>query len=118
MSKPNDPDSPNWFENPERAEHIERLLEESGAILESLVSKECRSFAHGVHKKQGVSVHSHSITYGLDTQEAALRQIDQSVQLYKEFILDDRTGVALNIEIPIEVKYRRDVESIGIDFPP
>ena len=77
-----------------------------------------RNLSAAVHNKQGVRAHSDSLTYGSDTEINPLRQIDQCVSLYKEFILDERTGIAFHLQIPIEVKNRRDVEVFRIEYPP
>lgn len=107
-----------WNENQGATEHVFRLLEESGALLEQRVSTRSQEFVRSVHNKQGVRAHSNSVTYGSDTQESPLRQIDQCVSLYKEFVLDERTGVVLHVQMPVEVKSRRDVEVFGIDYEP
>lgn len=105
-----------WTESKGATERALRLLEESGALLEQRVSNECLEFVRATHKKRGLRVSSDSVTYGLDTQQDPLRQIDQCVGIYKEFILDNSTGVAFRLEIPIEAKSRRDVEVVGIDY--
>lgn len=106
-----------WNENQDASEYVLRLLEQSGALLEARVSSKCQEFVGSAHNKQGVRVHSDSVTYGSDA-EMNLRQIDQCVSLYKEFVLDERTGIAFNLQIPIEVKNRRNVEVFGIEYPP
>ena len=107
-----------WRENQGASEHVFRLLEESGALLEQRVSQKSREFVRSVHNKHGVRADSTSVAYGSDTEESPFRQIDQCVSLYKEFVLDERTGIALECQIPIEVKNRRDVEVFGIDYEP
>src|SRR6266513_564123 len=107
-----------WNENKGASEHVLRLIEESGALLEPRVSSKCQEFVNALHNKQGIRVRSDSVTYGSDTEVNPLREIDQCVSLYKEFVLDERTGIAFHLQIPVEVKNRRDVEVFGIEYPP
>jgi hypothetical protein len=107
-----------WKENQGASEHVFRLLEESGALLEQRVSEKSREFVRSIHNKHGVRADSNSVAYGLDTEESPFRQIDQCVSLYKEFVIDERNGIALRAQIPIEVKNRRDVEVFGIEYEP
>lgn len=86
--------------------------------MEADAAEACRRFVNDAHKKRGTRVSSESVAYGNDTEESPLRQIDQRVQFHKEFALDERTGVQWILSVPIEVKYRKDVESFGIDYPP
>jgi hypothetical protein len=97
--------------------HVIRLLQDSGALLETQAAEACSRFVRATHQKKGISVSTESVTYGRDTEESPLRQIDQRVQMYKEFILDERTGVQSILSIPVEVKYRKDVEVFGINYP-
>jgi len=45
------------------------------------------------------------------------REIDQVVQLYEEFDVDERTGIQLVFNIPVECKYRSDVEYFAFPLP-
>jgi hypothetical protein len=40
------------------------------------------------------------------------------VHFYKEFQLDEQTGIVLNVSVPIEAKWRKDIEAFGIRLPP
>jgi hypothetical protein len=97
-----------WSSSAGARDHVLRLLRDSGALLQEQVAEVCQQFVNDVNKKKGVRVSTDSITYGNDTEESPLRQIDQRVQLYKEFILDERTGVQWILSVPIEVKYRKE----------
>src|SRR5258708_663382 len=118
VSKSSDPQKNNWSAIKGAVERVAEILKDSGALLETEVSKVCHQFANHHHKKQGVRVSTESITYGQDTEESPLRQIDQSLSLYKEFVLDELTGVQLHIHLPIEAKHRKDVEGFAIEYPP
>ena len=86
-------------------------------MLETQTADVCSRFVRATDHKEGISVSTESVTYGRDTEESPLRQIDQRVKIYKEFILDERTGVQWILSIPAEVKYRKDVEVFGINYP-
>jgi hypothetical protein len=117
VSKPPDPSKNHWSANKGAIERVTQLLGDSGALLEAEVAEVCQQFVSESHKKQGVRVSTDSITYGKDTEESPLRQIDQSLSLYKEFVLDEQTGVQLHVHLPIEAKYRKDLEGFGIEYP-
>jgi hypothetical protein len=106
-----------WRESDGAKRRVISLLQQSGALLEEQVAALCEQFVNDNRKKE-VLVSTESITYGDDTTESPLRQIDQRLNLYKEFILDERTGVQWQTSIPIEVKYRADVEVVGVNYPP
>lgn len=107
-----------WASNEAATQRVAQLLEESGALLEIHVSRLCQQFSDENTKKRGTRVNSESVTYGKETDEGPLRQIDQCVCLYKEFSIDETTGVQLIVHIPIEAKYRRDIQIFGVEFPP
>lgn len=117
VPKSPEPSKNNWSANKEATKRVSQLLQDSGALLETEMSEVCQQFVNVSHKKQGVRVSTDSITYGKDTEESPLRQIDQSLSLYKEFILDELTGVQLQVHLPIEAKYRKDLEGFGIEYP-
>jgi hypothetical protein len=108
---------PLWKDNEGARERVAQLLEDSGALAESRVSAVCHQFVSKTNNKRGVHVESDSLTYGLDSELSPLRQIDQRTNLYKEFSLDDRGGVILNLQIAIEVKHRKDLQVFGIEYP-
>lgn len=106
-----------WHENEGATARVKQLLEESGALVESRVSAICHDFAAKADKKQGVHVRSDSLTYGLDSDSSPLRQIDQHVEFYKEFAINDRGGAVLRLQLPIEVKHRKELQLVGIRYP-
>lgn len=107
-----------WKQNKGATVHVRRLLEESGILLESQVASVCQEFVDSRHKKFGVRTHTQSLSYGKDTEESPLRQIDQCLSLYKEFDIDERTGIALHALVTAEAKYRKDAEIFGVPLPP
>ncbi len=107
-----------WWMNEGAESRVRQLIEDSGSLLEVALAEACQAFANANKNKQGVRISTESVTYGKDTEQSPLRQIDQCVNLYKEFILDERTGVQLQVHLPIEAKYRKDVEIIGVPYPP
>lgn len=106
-----------WYEVGGASRRVGQLVEESGALLETQVSETCQRFVGEHEKKQGVRLSTDILTYGKATASSALREIDQHVSLYKEFILDGRTGVQLQADILIESKFRKDVEVFGVPYP-
>lgn len=112
MSNPGD-----WIANDGARAHFLRLTEDTGIFLENRLAELASAFATSFTKKKGVRVRAESVTYGRDTEESPLRQIDQVVHFYKEFVLDDRTGIQLSMSVPIEAKYRRDVETCAVSYP-
>jgi hypothetical protein len=79
-----------WSGSDSATQRVTQLLEESGALAESRVSAICHKFASKAHKRRGLHVQSDSLTYGLDSESSPLRQIDQLIDFYKEFPLNDR----------------------------
>jgi hypothetical protein len=106
-----------WHENEGATARVKQLLEESGALVESRVSAICHDFAAKADKKRGVHVRSDSLTYGLDSDSSPLRQIDQHVEFYKEFAINEQGGVVLRLQLPIEVKHRKELQLVGIRYP-
>jgi hypothetical protein len=118
MPKKTSGEHSHWSSNAGVRQHVATLLRDSGALLEAEAAEVCQKFVSDVDKKKGVRVSTDSITYGDDTEQSPLRQIDQRVHFYKEFILDRRTGVQWILSVPIEVKYRKDVDVFGVNYPP
>jgi hypothetical protein len=112
MSNPGD-----WITNDGARAHFLRLTQDTGIFLENRLAELASAFATSSTKRKAVRVSAESVTYGRDTEESPLRQIDQLVQFYKEFVLDDRTGIQLIMNVPIEAKYRRDVETCAVSYP-
>lgn len=107
----------NWTESNGARDRVAELLEESGTLLESHLSEICQAFSGDHRNKKGVRLSAEAITYGHEDNLSSLRQIDHRVSLYKEFILDERTGVQLMVDVLAEAKFRRDVEIVGADLP-
>ena len=106
-----------WHENEGATTRVIELLEESGALVESRVSAICHKFATKADKKRGAHVRSDSLTYGLDSDSSPLRQIDQHVEFYKEFAVNEQGGAVLRLQLPIEVKHRKELQLFGIQYP-
>jgi hypothetical protein len=107
---------PNWIHNEGARKRVSELLEESGALLEARVSAVCDAFAASFSRKR-VHVSAAPLAYGSNTTDSPLRQIDQCVTLYHEFLLSKHGGVILKLTIPIEVKFRKGLEVIGVSLP-
>lgn len=112
MSNPDD-----WIINDAARTQFLRLAQDTGIFLENRLAELASAFATLCTQKKGARVSAESVTYGSDTEESPLRQLDQRVEFYKEFILDDRTGIQLIMSVLIEAKYRRDVETCAVAYP-
>lgn len=96
-----------WISNPGAVDRVKELLEHAGVPLELKVSEICDEFCTS-HPDADIS--SQRVVYSsVDTTEN-FREVDQNVVIYKEFKVRDSTLVQLISNIPIECKYRKDIE--------
>ena len=59
---------------------------------------------------EGVHVSGEPVVYDPDADGITYREVDYVATLYREFLVNNRTGIQLNFSLPIECKSRRDVE--------
>ena len=111
-------DESQWIHSEGARQQVIRLLRESGLMLERDLATACDQFAHANTNKRGVRVSSETLTYGTESDESGLRQLDRVVTLYKEFRLGERTGVQLQTHVCIEAKYRNEVELFSVRATP
>ena len=111
------PNPGDWTANPGARGQFLRLAQDTGIFLENRLAELASAFAGEFTQRRGARINAESITYGSDTEESPLRQIDQRVQFYKEFVRDEPTGIQLIMDVPIEAKYRRDVETCAVAYP-
>jgi hypothetical protein len=96
-----------WTSNTDATNRVKTLLEHAGIPLELEVSGICSEFCAS-HLDANIS--SDRIIYSsVDTMDT-YREVDQNVQIYKEFEVNDFTKVQLIANISIECKYRKDIE--------
>lgn len=104
-----------WSLNTDATNRVKNLLEQAGIPLEIKIASLCKEFcqSHGVADQ--VHITTEKIVYSPSPAEEIYREINQRVQIYEEFEVDELTGVQLIVNLPIECKYRADVELFG--FP-
>ena len=104
-----------WRTNEGATSQVKNLLEQAGLPLELQVTELCTGFCaeHSIAKQ--VYVTSEKIVYSTSAAEDEYRELDQLVQVYEEFEMGNFTGIQLIVNMPIECKYRRDVECFS--FP-
>lgn len=96
-----------WTSNTDATNRVKTLLEQAGIPLELEVSGICSEFCAS-HLDANIS--SDRIIYSIADTMDTYREVDQNVQIYKEFEINDFTKVQLIANIPIECKYRKDIE--------
>lgn len=101
-----------WISNEGATNQVKTLLEHAGVPLELEVSNICSEFCSS-HLDDNIS--SEQIVYSSPDTMDTFREVDQNVQIYKEFEINNFTKVQLIVNIPIECKYRKDIEVIA--FP-
>jgi len=103
-----------WLESGAK-EEVKRLLEQAGIPLEIEVRSLCNKFCQSHNKSGQISITAEKVVYAPSSSGEKYREIDQRVQIYEEFGVDDLTGIQLIVNLPIECKYRVDIEAFG--FP-
>ena len=105
-----------WLNIEGAVEQAKRLLTRSGVPLEVRVAQLCQDFvtAH-TEKTPGLSVSADRIIYYRDVTADTPREIDRLVSLDVWINLGNEQYWTLNLYIPIECKYRENLECFG--FP-
>jgi len=103
-----------WLESGAK-ERVKQLLEQAGIPLEIRVRNLCNKFCQSHNKSDQIHVTAKKVVYESSCPEGKYREIDQRVQIYEEFGVDELTGIQLIVNLPIECKYRAEVEAFG--FP-
>jgi hypothetical protein len=96
-----------WTSNTKATDRVKTLLEQAGIPLELEVSGICSEFCAS-HLDAKIS--SDRIIYSTADRMDTYREVDQNVQIYEEFEVNDFTKVQFIANISIECKYRKDIE--------
>lgn len=107
--------SSEWLKNEGSKHHMRSLLTKAGLPLEVQVAKLCKDFASRHTKKQGIRISSERLVYG-GPEEETLREVDQYVNLHKEFDTKGPFNVQQMLEIPIECKHRDGMAVFGFPY--
>ncbi len=86
---------------------VKALLEHAGVPLELEVSGICKEFCAS---HPDVDVRSEKVVYSTVETGDIYRELDQIVFIYKELEVNTFTKVQLEVNVPIECKYRKDIE--------
>ncbi|MEA1995899.1 MAG: hypothetical protein U9N18_07165 [Campylobacterota bacterium] len=104
-----------WSSNAKTKNRVKDLLDQAGIPLEIKVAIACREFCQSRDAMGQVHIITERIVYSPSPSEEIYREIDQHVQIYEEFEVDELTGIQLIVNLPIECKHRADIEVFG--FP-
>jgi hypothetical protein len=85
------------------------LLNHAGLPHELRVASLCRDFAASFSANRQPHATTQKIVYA-PALASEYREVDQVIQLYEEFAVDELTGIQLIFSIPLECKHRLDVE--------
>ena len=99
--------SSEWISNKGATNQVKTLLENAGVPLELEVSNICSEFCTS---HLDANILSDRIVYSSADAMDTYREVDQNVQIYKEFEVNNFTKVQLIANIPIECKYRKGIE--------
>ncbi len=98
-------------------ERIRGLLERAGIPLEIKVRSICNKFCQSKSKLDPINVSTEKVVYAPSSSEEKYREIDQRVQIYDEFKVGELGGIQLMVNLPVECKYRVDIEAFGFATP-
>jgi hypothetical protein len=99
-----------WTNNEPATRQVKNLLEQAGVPLELQAAGICTKFSDTNDRPRELAVMSEKLVYMPSTAVHEYREVDQLVSIYEEFELGKLTGIQLQLKMPIECKYRSDVE--------
>ena len=105
-----------WISKTQAINRVKGLLKQAGIPLEIKIGNICKKFCQSQDVSDQVHITAEKIVYSPSPSEEIYREIDQRVQIYEEFEVDNLTGVQLIVNLPIECKYRTDVELFGFPY--
>jgi len=101
----------------EAEKQIKKFLEKAGIPLQIRTGDLCNRFCQSHAKSGQTSITTERVVYAPSSSEEKQREIDQRVQIYEELKVDELTGIQLMVNLPIECKYRADMEAFGFATP-
>jgi hypothetical protein len=105
-----------WLSNEAASQRVIALLNHAGIPHELRVAAVCRDFCAPYLGDRRPHATTQKLVYSADLT-SEYREIDQFVQLYEEFEVDELTGIQLIFNIPVECKHRSDVEYFAFPLP-
>jgi hypothetical protein len=105
-----------WYDNPDVVKRVKTLLTQMGIPLEHRVAATCREFAQSsTVQASGASLTSRKVVYAPRSDPTVYREVDQVVHISQAVALSQNTGIHLYVVVPIECKYRKDVEYFALN---
>lgn len=106
-----------WLNNDKATDRVKELLIQAGFPLEIRVEQICRDFVNS-HKEKfsTISFSSGQIIYGGRTLGEAPREVDQSIVFRTNIEIGRNIVIQLRLKIPIECKYRDNLEIFGLPY--
>jgi hypothetical protein len=108
--------SSEWISNETVNKRVKELLEQAGVPLEIQTTNICKQFCKFHESKKRQSLRAERVVYATSPDDQTYRELDCKVQIYEEFEVSRQIGIQLIVEIPIECKYRKDVETFGFSL--
>jgi hypothetical protein len=105
-----------WLSNEGASQRVIALLNDSGIPHELRVAALCRAFCASYSGDRRPHARTQKLVYSTDSM-GEYREIDQFVELYEEFNVDELTAIDLSFNIPVECKHRSDVEYFAFPLP-
>jgi len=102
-----------WTTNSTATDRVKVLLEQAGIPLELQVAEVCRHFCTSHAGAENVHLSSEKMIYSPTDTSSEHREVDQIVQIYEEIKVEGPTGLQFIVHIPIECKYRKDLEAFA-----
>lgn len=104
-----------WISNNESRKRVKQLLQQAGIPLELQISSVCKKFCQNHAINNNLHLTSAKCVYSPKPDEEVYREVDEKLMIYQELEVSELIGVQLIMEIPIECKYRENIEIFG--FP-
>lgn len=108
--------SSSWLSNKGAENRVKDLIKGSGFLLENKATNICNQFSvdNSIKDKIFIWVDKPIYTFSVsDNSNGIYREIDVQTQIYEEIPISDSTLVQLSIKVPIECKYRENIEYFG-----
>jgi hypothetical protein len=100
-----------WVSNNNSVDRVKALLEQAGLPLELSVASICNDFCNSHDKRPAeTGFWTEKVVYSNSQNKDDYRELDQKTTIYDEFEVGKSTHIQLQLQIPIECKYRKDLE--------
>jgi hypothetical protein len=105
-----------WISNEGASQRVIGLLRQAGVPHELRIAAICREFCSLYPRTSHPHASTQKLVYSPDPG-GEFREIDQFLQLYDEFQVDELTGIQLMLDVPIECKHRSNVAYFAFPVP-